>query len=452
MGAFIQSNITWMLAPLALVALHLLLGDRTAYSVTPDLNVRLHTELIHSGHEQQVRFEARLLFERRERSSIREVTLRVRGPRSFDINLPLTNGDFDLSGTPGVAGAIVGNVRFDSLSTPLPFVYKGAATGGAIFIDALWTPDIGAAANGEYGAQLAVETEDAPSPLLSGSARFTIRYPDPTPTPTPTPTITPTPTATATATLTPTATPTKTPPPTSMPTRTKTPTLSRTPTRTATATATSTPTETAMPTLTPPPTQTPTQTPTLTHTPTPTVTLTATATDTPSPTTTLAPIHTLRHTVVATVVIQAAAPEPTASHTPVATTSVVSPSPTLTPTPSPERVPAASALPTPAWSQAIPQQPRTISVPIGVPVAVRIFPTDPSKPMLIVVDADYRASSVIPSIATPAPVRSPIAEYVDIRSAPPAFPYTRITLVGLGGIFALSVILLAAFVLRRGAD
>ena len=438
MAAFVQSNIAWMLAPLALMALHLLLGERTAYSVTPDLNVRLNVEPVHSEHGRQVRFEARLLFERRERAAIREVTLRVSGPKSFDIKLPLSDGEFDLSGTPGVSGAIIGNVRFDSVTEPLPFVYKGGADGGAIFIDALWTPDIDVAANGDYVAQLAVATEDASSPLLSGSARFTIRHPDPTPTSTPTPTMTATSTPTATATLTPTATPTNTPTPTptSTPTRTNTPTPSRTPTRTAVATSAATPT--------------PTETPTMTHTPTPTVTLTATATNTPSPTmtptVTLAPTHTPTHTVVATVAIQATAPEPAASHTPTAT-----PSPTPKPAPTPEPMPVTSALPTPSWPQAIPQQPMPVSVPIGAPVAARIFPADPSKPMLLVVDAAYRMPSIMPSVATPAPVRSLSAEYVDMRSAPQAFPYTSIVLVGLACLLGLSAISLIAYMRRRGA-
>ena len=395
-----------------------------AHSLTPTLDVRLKTQPVSAGDVQSVRFEARLLFESRERASIRDVSLRVSGPQSFGLSLPVTDGEFDISGMPSAVGTIVGSVKSDRVEAPLPFVYKSAARGGAILIDVLWTPDQDMAADGDYSAQLAVASEKASEPLRSGRVSFSIRTPEPTSTATSTPTLTPT--ATPTETLTPMATPTKTPTPTSTATRARTPTPSRTPTRVPTATVTPLPTGTASPTLTSTPT----------YSPTPTATLRATDTPSPTVTSTLTAVPT--HTGTATRVVQAATPKPAASPTP---TSTLRPTMTLTVTPESDR--ATHTLPISGSSQAVPHDPGAVSGQPAVPFAVRILPTDPSKPMMLMVDANY----VAPVIPTPVPLPSSNIAYVEVRPASRVFLFSGIAIAGSAATLGLAATLLLA--LRR---
>ena len=392
-----------------------------AHSLTPTLDVRLKTQPVSAGDVQSVRFEARLLFESRERASIRDVSLRVSGPQSFGLSLPVTDGEFDISGMPSAVGTIVGSVKSDRVEAPLPFVYKSAARGGAILIDVLWTPDQDMAADGDYSAQLAVASENASEPLRSGRVSFSIRTPEPTPSVTSTPTLTPT--ATPTETLTPTATPTKTPTPTSTATRTRTPTPSRTPTRVPTATEPPLPTGTASPTLTPTPT----------YSPTPTATLRAV--DTPSPTETATVTAVPTHTGTATRVVQAATHKPVASPTPTSTLR-----PTMTSTGTPESVRATHTPPISDSSQAVPQNTEAVSGQPAVPFAVRILPTDPSKPMMLMVDANY----VAPVRQTPAPLPSSNIAYVEVRPASRVFLFSGIAIAGSAATLGLAATLLLA--------
>ena len=384
-----------------------------AHSLTPALDVRLKTQPVSAGEVQSVRFEARLLFESRERASIRDVSLRVSGPQSFGLSLPVTDGEFDISGMPSAVGTIVGSVRSDRVDSPFPFVYKSAARGGAILIDVLWTPDQDMAADGDYSAQLAVASENASEPLRSGRVSFSIKTPERTSTVTPTPTLPPT--------LTPTATPTKTPTPTS--TATRTPTPSRTPTRVPTATVTPLPTGTASPTLTPTPT----------YSPTPTATLRAT--DTPGPTVTATATAVTTHTGAAARVVRAATPKPAASPTPTSTLR-----PTMTLTVTPESVRDTHTPPISGSSQAVPQHPEAVSGQPAVPFAVRILPTDPSKPMMLIVDANY----VAPVRPTPAPLPSSNIAYVEVRPASRVFLFSAIAIAGSAATLGLAATLLLA--------
>ena len=118
-----------MLLPLSLLTLHIFLGERTAYSLAPKLDVLLDTEQATLGQERKVRFQATLVFQNRERAAIREVILSVRGPQSFDANLPLVEGEFDLSGIRGVVGTLIGTVRTNGVATPLPLLYKSNSSG-----------------------------------------------------------------------------------------------------------------------------------------------------------------------------------------------------------------------------------------------------------------------------------------------------------------------------------
>ena len=93
-----KANFLWMLLPLLLVTLHILIGERTAHSLTPVLDVLLNTEQTSPRHERQVRFQVVLVFQNRERAAIKEVTLSIRGPQNFDANLPLAEGTFDFIG------------------------------------------------------------------------------------------------------------------------------------------------------------------------------------------------------------------------------------------------------------------------------------------------------------------------------------------------------------------
>ena len=399
---------------MALAVLLLLNVDRTAHSLTPNLDVRLSTGLTPTDQDRQVEFQATLLFDTRERASLNEATLRVTGPQSFDVDLPLTVGEFDVSGMSGVVGTIVGSVRFDNIATPFPLVYKGAATGGTILVDVVWTPNSVKPANGNYTAQFSVEYRDSRGPTTSERVHFTINYP------TPTPTFTPTHTTTATPTYTPTPTPT--------PTRTKTPT----PTRTATATRTPNATKSATPTLTASPTPAPTATLTLT----PTITMTATSTQSPLPTPTFSPEPTATLTPAAhtPTALPTASPEPTATSPP-----------TSTPTPSPISGTAPVALATRTLSLAIALAPESNNRPFAVPVAVRIFPVDPSKPMILSVDANAVSPATVSSAAEP----DFNHQTAESRADTTKFPSASIVIFSLSAILGLTAIMFIVIARRK---
>ena len=367
-----QSRLILILVPLALLAFHILFGGRSAYSLVPELDVRLDAGLASPGQEAQITFAAKIAFASEERADIKRIVLKVNGPQSFEVGLPLAAGEFDVSGARGVPGTVMGTVRLDDVSAPFPPVYKGASTGGAIHIEAVWTPDDFGDSVGEYLAFLQVEHGDSTNTLSKASVRFTLRLPTPTPTPTSTPTSTPT--------ATPTETPTSTPSPTPRPTKTPRPTRTTTPTPVPTATPTQTATPTWTATLSPTASATPTFTPTFT--PMPTSTATATASPLPTHTTTPEPaVHT-------------ATAEPTPSPTP-------SQSPTSSPTASPTNTAIPVVIPTielvnAAAIELLQERPLT---PKGVSVSVRIAPSDPAKPLMLVVDAYSTTTAPATSVA-----------------------------------------------------
>ncbi|MDE2687976.1 MAG: hypothetical protein OXI16_10840 [Chloroflexota bacterium] len=431
MATIAKSSPFWLLIPIAVVVIHLLMGDRTAYTLAPELDVSIRSEQVNSDDASQTRFTARLMFESRERAEISNVSLLVDGPQKLEVELPLLEGDFDVSGMDGATGTVLGDVTFDSV-LPLPPVYKARRAGGSVQIEVLWTPDSEQAAHGDYSATLIVETEGEDLPLTSDTVQFTISSPTPTPThtptatatplptstpaPTPTATLTRTPTPTATATPLPTSTPTATPratataTPTATPTRTRTPTATwtRTPTRTRTATPSSTPALFGTATLAPVTqakatrTSTATSAPTVTPTPTPipaatevlllNASISIGVTFTPAPPLTgihLTRAHIPQPTAQATSDGAQADTAPTATRMPEITVASVAPA---TAPPHANSSLAATSLPPTTTLASNSVQPISVVLqnqPIirtDIPEAVRLYPTDPSRPLLIIVD------------------------------------------------------------------
>ena len=366
-----KANFLWMLLPLSLVTLHIFMGERTAYSLTPDLDVVLNTEQTSLRQERQVKFQVALVFQNRERAAISEVMLSVRGPRGFDTNLPLVEGEFDLSGIHAVVGTLMGTVRTNAVATPLPSLYKSSSTGGTILIDAVWNPGDDATVDGSYVAQVVIKLEDASNPLKSEQIEFALLQP--------TPTSTTTPTATSTPTSTPTATNT--------PTRTPKPTRTKTPTPTKTAIPKSTPTATYTPTPIPTDTVKPTATLTPTHTAVPIMLLTPSVVDTPALTHTPTAIYAPQPATTSTIVAQAATSTPTASLTPTPVNV-----PTSTPTSARLALIVDSA---PASNARLPSS-QSFAGRLVKSSSVRIFAADPSKPLVLIVD-DYTVSNSTPS-------------------------------------------------------
>ena len=467
LGASYKSNFLWMLLPLSMVTLHIFLGEQTAYSLAPNLDVLLDTEQASLRQERQVRFQATLVFQTRERAAIKEVTLSVRGPQSFDANLPLVEGAFDLSGMRGVVGTFMGTVRTKGVTTPLPSLYKSNSTGGTILIDALWIPDDDEAVYGGYVAQVVVRLEDTSNPLQSKQIAFALAQP--TPTPTSTPTLTPTPTSTmtptTTATPTPTATPTLTPTPTSTmtptatatptPTATPTLTLTPTPTSTMTPTATATPTPTSTLTRTPKPTRTkiptstrtavPTSTPTATYTSTPVPTDTVTVT--PTPTQTAVPTIQLTPFVADTPVLTRTpttthTPQPTATSTIVVQTATATPTASLTPTPTnvPNATSTAARLVLTVNSSASSNGESASSKPSASKLikssSVRILPADPSKPLILIVDG-YAVSTSTPSAPLPSESEGKSLDISDTVSILPSKTSVLVALVVIAGLLVI---------------
>ena len=430
-GASYKANFLWMLLPLLLVTLHLIIGERTAHSLAPDLDVLLNTGQTSPHQERQVKFQVALAFQNRERAAIREVTLSVRGPRSFDADLPLVEGEFDLSGIQGVVGTLTGTVRMNGVATPLPSLYKSNSTGGTILIDTLWIPGDDATVNGSYVAQVVVKLEDAPNPLPSKRIAFALAQPTPTPTSTPTVTLTPIPTSTMTptATQTPTRTPTRTP----KPTRTKTPTPTRT------AVPTSAPTATYTPTPVPTDTVTPIVTPIPTYTAVPTILITPLVVDTPAPTQTPASTYTPQPTATSTIVVQTTTATPTVSLTV---------PPTNVPTSTPTALQFALVVDSPASSdaEAAPSEPL-----VGKLVkssSIRISPADPSKPLILVVDGDAASTSTPPAIL-PLDAKDKPPE---VRGASSALPSRNSVLVALAALAGLIVTLYSVGLWRSSAS
>ena len=415
-GASYKANFLWMLLPLLLVTLHLIIGERTAHSLAPDLDVLLNTGQTSPHQERQVKFQVALAFQNRERAAIREVTLSVRGPRSFDADLPLVEGEFDLSGIQGVVGTLTGTVRMNGVATPLPSLYKSNSTGGTILIDTLWIPGDDATVNGSYVAQVVVKLEDAPNPLPSKRIAFALAQPTPTPTSTFTVTPTPTPTMTPTATSTPTRTPTRTP----KPTRTKTPKPTRTavPTSAPTATYTPVPTDTVTPIVTPIPT----------YTAVPTILITPLVADTPAPTQTPTATYIPQPTATSTIVVQTTTATPTASLTT---------PPTNVPTSTPTAVQFAVVVDSPASSdtEAAPSEP--LAGRLVKTSSIRISPADPSKPLILIVDGDAASTSAPPAtLSLDAKDKPP-----EVRGASSALPSRNSVLVALAALAGLLVTL-----------
>jgi hypothetical protein len=450
-----KTNLLWMFLPLLPATLHIFLGERTAFGLTPRLDVFLDTEQTSLQQERQVRFQATLVFQSRERAAIKDVVLIVRGPQSFDANLTLVEGAFDLSGIEGVVGTLIGTVRTNGVGTPLPSVYKSNATGGTILIDVLWLLADDAAVDGRYVAQVVVKLEDEVNPLPSEQIEFTLAQPTPTPTftltptqaATATPTATTTPTATPTFTLTPTQTATATPTATTTPTATPTFTLTPTQTATATPTATTTPTRTKTPTLTK--TAVPTSTPTATYTSTPVPTRTVTPTATPTPTHTAVPTILFAPLVADTPALTQTptttfTPQPTATSAIVVQTETATPIASLTPTPVnvPTSTPTATRFAlledSSAYSNAELPTPKMFDVSLVKHSSVRIFPADPSKPLILIVDG-YTASGSTPSATLTSDSNSK-EESPDMRgtvSVPPLRTEILVTLVAMAGLLVI---------------
>lgn len=463
LSASYRTNLLWMLLPLLLVTLHFFLGERTAYSLPPDLSVllNLNTQQTSLRQEPQVQFQVALVFRNKERAAIRDVTLSIRGPQNFNANLPMVKGGFDLSGIQGVAGTFLGTVSTHGVTTPLPSLYKSNSTGGAILIDALWSPGDNSTVGGNYVAQVVVELEDESNPLSSKQIEFALVQPTPTPTLTPTPTSTST--TLPTATPTPSSTPTLTPAPTSTSTTlpAATPTLSSTPALTPTPTFAMPPTATPTPirpTRTPQPTRTKTPTPTKTASPTSTPTATYTPipaqTDTATPTTTPTLVHTAVPTIPFVPIVmdtpmltQAAIatykPEPTANSAIVVQTATATPTASITPTPTnvPTSTPTAARLPlmvnSSDSSRAELPSSKSLAGRLVKSSSMRIFPTDPSKPLVLIVDG-YTVSTSTPSATLPLESNDKSPE---IRSAVSVIPSRTSVLVALVVITGLLVIL-----------
>lgn len=402
-----------------LAALLHAVGERIVQGVAPELDISLNAVQTASGQDQQVRFEGRLVFQGRERADIRDIAFRISGPQRFEVRLPLTDGEFDVSGVTGVVGTIVGSVTSDGVSEPLPFVYKSAASGGVVVIELLWTLDPETAADGNYSASLLVNLTDSAGPLTSRSMRFTLTAP------TPTPTFTPTATATPTSTNTPTATPTESPTPT--------------PTRTPTPTGTPAPTRTSTPTPVPTATSTPAATATGTSTPVPTATLgtTSTPTATPVPTNTATATLPPSTTPMRTPAVQTATTEPAPTLTPTRT-----PSPSASPTPSPTAaLPPAGVLESQVLSDSGPQVLQGPRMMPNVPLAVRVLPSDPSKPIILLVDSHIESTAT----AGPAVAASSGTEVV----VPLGMPSPRA--LAVGGAAAVSATLGIAAVILLAA-
>ena len=453
MSAIEGLNIRWMLLPLALVALHLMLGERVVNSLMSSSEVRLSAETIHHEHGEAVKFNARLIFMSRERSTVNGVTLHSSGPQSFSAKLPLNEGNFDVSGQAGVRGTLTGRLTYHNVSAPFPRVYKGADDGGSILIDMSWTPAEGGQASGAYTAYLSVDVEEAGEALRSKDVHFTIEQPTPTPTPTPRVTATPiptTPTPTGTPAATPTGTPTSTPTRTPTPTRTDTPAPTATaepiPTRSATLTGTATPTVAPTATLTSTPTPIPTVIPTLTPTLVPTPTPAPAETpplSAPTSAVTLASIQTATPTLPAIVVEALPSPSPAPTAT-VAATSASVPSPTAV---------AVSVEPkTPISSQRNLPEPRLTSEVKPVSDVVRIMPANPDKPLILVVDSD-----AVSSDTTSQPAPSLGANTADAQAdssarlpIPQGVIVIGLIIVGLAGFAVALGLAAAAAKARRG--
>ncbi len=375
--------------------------------MAPELDVSIRSEQVNSDDAGQTRFTARLMFKSRERAEISKVSLLVDGPQNLDVELPLLEGEFDISGMDGATGMVLGDVTFDSVS-PLPPVYKARRTGGKVKINVLWTPDSEQAAHGDYSATLIVEVEDEDSPLTSDTVRFTVSSPTPTPTYTPTATATPTPTSTPTATPTRTRTPTATW--TSIPTRTRpgnpssTPTLFGTITPAPTAQATATRISTATPT--PAPTLIPTRTPTAIPMPIQAATQVPLFDGLLSPITAAPPLTPIRTPVsgIAANLTRSHRTQPAVQATSGASQADAAPAATLMPEITVASVAPATAPPHANSSLAATSLPPTTTlasnsiqpIPVvlqnqpiirtDIPEAVRLYPTDPSRPLLIIVD------------------------------------------------------------------
>ena len=352
---------------------------------------------------------------------------------------------------------VLGDVTFDSVS-PLPPVYKARRTGGEVKIDVLWTPDSEQATHGDYSATLIVRAEGEDSPLTSDTVRFTISSPTPTPTYSPTPTATPSPTNTPTSTATPTRTRTPTATWTSIPTRTipakpsSTPILfdTVTPAPTAWVTATHTSTATPAPTFTPThtltaipmPIQTATQVPLLDASLSP-------ITEAPSLTPTRTPVlgitanlirsHSPQPAVQATRDGSQADTAPAATRMPEITVASVAPAP------APPRVNStlvANSLP-PTTNLASNSIQPTPVVPHNQPItrtdtpeAVRLYPTDPSRQLRIVVDPP----------PTVAPLHEPASNPISNgeSSIERNNPASEILLMRIGSLLSFAIAAVAA--------
>ena len=409
--------------------------------MAPELDVGIRSEQVSSDDAGQIRFAARLMFKSRERAEISNVSLLVDGPQKLDVELPLLEGEFDISGMDGATGTVLGDVTFDSVS-PLPPVYKARRTGGRVNIDVLWTPDSGQAAHGDYTATLVVEAEGEDSPLTSDTVRFTISSP------TPTPTGTPTPTATATSTRTPTATPTRT--------RTPTATWTRIPTRTRIAKPSSTPISFGTATLTPTARATATHTSTATSVPIVAPTRTPTATPTPIPLATQTPVSD-----IAANLTRAHSPQPAAQATSDGAQADTAPAATRTPeiivasvatalappqgnsmlaanSPSPTTTPASDFIQPVQVSASAPVAQPTIST--DTPLVVRLYPTDPSRPLRIIVDPPPTVAPVQEPASNALTNRESAVEQDSVANWPSMMRIGGLLLFAIAGVAASALI------------
>ena len=234
-------------------------------------------------------FSGELAFSFGELATTTAIHLVLSGPQTISTNIPLLEGNHNLSNSAGVQAQLLVEVSFSDVSeTGMGTnVFKGLTEGAKILIEAQWTPDQQIGSAGDYSANLSADVEGAGGPLTSEQVHFAIvaptapaassgssggagiRLPTKTPTrtarPTWTSTATPAATATETAgstgepivalTATPTVSPTESPSPSPSPSPSATPVSTSTPSPTATSLPTAT--ATASPTKVPTPTPTP---------------------------------------------------------------------------------------------------------------------------------------------------------------------------------------------------
>jgi ABC-type antimicrobial peptide transport system permease subunit len=103
------------------------------------------------------------------------------------------------------------------------------------------------------------------------------------------------------------------------------------------------------------------------------------------------------------------------------------------------------ALATRTLSLAIALAPESNNRPFAVPVAVRIFPVDPSKPMILSVDANAVSPATVSSAAT----LDLNHQTVELHTDTSKFPSSRIVMFSLSAILGLTAIMFIVIARRK---